>query len=461
MRRPVNAPYTITTEFGVPDSNALFRYHSGVDYGVPTGREIYAPVSGRVTYAQFHSVRGNMVGIFDGTNTHRLMHNSRFAVSPGQQVTEGQVVAYAGTTGLSTGPHCHWDIIRGDKMDATSWNDFIDPASLLFATPAPAPVPEVPAQQAEVLQGFQRRVGSAGVNHREGPNTSAAIRKEWAAGEVLDFKGYVIGENYSGNDKWFVGKWSGGFMWSGSFNDPSTANLPDLTAELFPKKEEPKPVEIPPSYETILQQLTCVTGTVSPHVTNYEKGNFPANPTGVVIHDFGTDGKDTLQSSINHFRNANTTAPHFIVSGRQILQSGQLEWRMYHAGPNGNDKIGIEVDPDVDTNPATAESLKTLLRQLDEKFGKLLRFEHNQFMNTLCGDDVKAEEFSLATMYPEPKPELPPEPHTPIQEPSKPETGTPTPSEPTTPQNGSVEQNPDLTEAFYRFLDQLKKYFKK
>jgi hypothetical protein len=139
-RRPVDTPYTITTEFGVPDSNALFKYHSGVDYAVGTGRLIYAPVAGTITYARFHNVRGNMVGIFDGVNTHRLMHNSSFAVREGQQVSEGQVVAYAGSTGLSTGPHCHWDIIRGNKIDAAAFSDFINPASwLASATSTPQP----------------------------------------------------------------------------------------------------------------------------------------------------------------------------------------------------------------------------------------------------------------------------------------------------------------------------------
>ena len=45
MRRPVNEPFTITTEFGTPDSYAKFGYHSGVDYAVPTWHgSIYAPV---------------------------------------------------------------------------------------------------------------------------------------------------------------------------------------------------------------------------------------------------------------------------------------------------------------------------------------------------------------------------------------------------------------------------------
>src|SRR4051794_3062868 len=110
MRRPVDPPYSITTEFNEPDSNAKFGRHSGVDYAVPEGRGVFAPISGTVTDYTWSEYHGNVVQIYDGQFYHRMMHNSRLAVSPGQLVVEGQLVAYSGTTGLSTGPHVHWDI---------------------------------------------------------------------------------------------------------------------------------------------------------------------------------------------------------------------------------------------------------------------------------------------------------------------------------------------------------------
>lgn len=129
MRRPVNSPYTITTEFGVKDSYALFGYHSGVDYAVPSGRAIYAPTKGVVSNI-VSNTGGNMVVIYDGQFYHRLMHNSRFSVPNGAHVYEGQKVAEAGTTGLSTGPHCHWDINRRGNT-AKAFSDFISPADWL------------------------------------------------------------------------------------------------------------------------------------------------------------------------------------------------------------------------------------------------------------------------------------------------------------------------------------------
>jgi len=131
-RRPVNAPYSITTEFGVPDSYAKFGRHSGVDYAVPKGRPIYAPVSGNLTNI-VSPTGGNMVQIFDGRYYHRLMHNNTFSRGNGR-VNEGDQVATAGTTGLSTGVHSHWDI--ADRAVPTAFSQFISPATFL-ATPQP------------------------------------------------------------------------------------------------------------------------------------------------------------------------------------------------------------------------------------------------------------------------------------------------------------------------------------
>lgn len=418
-RRPVDSPYVISTEFGVPDTYAKFGLHSGVDYAVEEETPVKAPIAGEVIYAQYHQIRGNMVCIFDGENTHRLMHNNHFKTQIGHTVREGQVIALSGNTGTSTGPHSHWDIIKGRKVEADSFDDFIDPWEWLLEHTEVTQV-EAPSVEVERLLDFQRRVSSEGVNHRDAPSRMAGIRREWEANEVLDMKGYVVGEDVDGNDRWFVGKYTGGFMWSGSFTDPSVGNLPDLTNELLFQPDPAKPIEVPvvDPYEYFDADLECVTDIVPVHRTNYEKGNFPLLPSGVVIHDYGTDGRDTTQSAHNHFRAENTTAPHFSVDADGIYQHGLLTWRMYHAGPQGNDKIGIEVDPNVDTNAATAANLDKLLRELDNTYDKLRRFKHSEFMNTSCGDDILVSRFWLESMYPDPDPDEP-TPTVPI-EPEKP-----------------------------------------
>lgn len=173
MRRPVNAPYTITTEFGVKDSYALFGRHSGVDYAVPKGRPVYAPASGTVQNV-VSDTGGNMVVIFDGQFYHRLMHNSSFSVKNGSRVVEGQEVAKAGSTGLSTGPHVHWDInTRG--VTATAFSQFIPPADWLAGK---YKKPSAPAQGGNQVFNNEAEVQEAYLLLRGKKGTSAEA-KSW------------------------------------------------------------------------------------------------------------------------------------------------------------------------------------------------------------------------------------------------------------------------------------------
>jgi len=129
VRRPVDSPYVITTEFGVADSYAKFGRHSGVDYAKGTGSNVYAPTSGTLTQV-VSPTGGNMVVIRDSQGFyHRLMHNSQFIKGNGG-VSEGEVVAKSGSTGLSTGPHVHWDINK-EGTYPTSFASFINPADWL------------------------------------------------------------------------------------------------------------------------------------------------------------------------------------------------------------------------------------------------------------------------------------------------------------------------------------------
>ena len=165
MRTPVNTPYTISTEFGVRDSYALFGYHSGVDYALPSGRQVLAPVSGQLTNV-VSPTGGNMVVIKDGQGfTHRLMHNSSFSRGNGP-VTEGQEVAKSGSTGLSTGPHVHWDINRQGTYP-TSFASFVSPADWLAGKFNVAPsVPQggntVFQNDAEVQDAYKLLRGNPG-----------------------------------------------------------------------------------------------------------------------------------------------------------------------------------------------------------------------------------------------------------------------------------------------------------
>lgn len=97
--------------------------------------------------------------------------------------------------------------------------------------------PKVPFTTGEApKEAWQRVVNVATLYYRQAPNRGAALltteaipNGELHAGDVLDFKGFVHGENVDGIDLWFVGRYSGGYAWAGGFSDSSAAGLEDLT----------------------------------------------------------------------------------------------------------------------------------------------------------------------------------------------------------------------------------------
>ena len=89
-------------------------YHKGVDIAVPTGTSVWASSGGTVTRAGWAGGYGNVICIqhADGKET-RYGHLSKIYVKAGQTVRQGQVIAASGSTGVSTGPHLHFEIRIG------------------------------------------------------------------------------------------------------------------------------------------------------------------------------------------------------------------------------------------------------------------------------------------------------------------------------------------------------------
>ena len=105
------------------------RMHAGMDFRARSGTPIYAATDGRVEFAGRHGGHGNFVRLRHAGNMGTgYAHMSRIAVSAGQQVRRGQVIGYVGSTGLSTGPHLHYEMYRGSQT--------VDPASVRFVTRA-------------------------------------------------------------------------------------------------------------------------------------------------------------------------------------------------------------------------------------------------------------------------------------------------------------------------------------
>ena len=96
-------------------------YHEGLDIAADYGAPVSATASGTVTRAGWVDGYGYLVEVkHDGDITTRYGHNSAILVTEGQQVEQGTILALVGSTGNSTGPHCHYEVrIHGDAVDPT------------------------------------------------------------------------------------------------------------------------------------------------------------------------------------------------------------------------------------------------------------------------------------------------------------------------------------------------------
>lgn len=105
------------------------RMHRGIDFRASYGTPIYAVSDGKVNYAGRHGGHGNYVKLdHDGGLATGYAHMSRIAVSRGQRVRRGQVIGYVGSTGLSTGPHLHYEMYRNGAT--------VNPSGVRFVTRA-------------------------------------------------------------------------------------------------------------------------------------------------------------------------------------------------------------------------------------------------------------------------------------------------------------------------------------
>ncbi len=123
LLRPV--PGWISSGFG-PRVHPIYGYslmHNGVDMNGGMGQKIIAAAAGTVFFAEVKGGYGNSIMIDHGGGMVTLYaHQSRFAVSNGQKVNAGQVIGYVGTSGVSTGPHLHFEVrINGNPVDPAKY----------------------------------------------------------------------------------------------------------------------------------------------------------------------------------------------------------------------------------------------------------------------------------------------------------------------------------------------------
>lgn len=121
---PVQGP--VVTQFGTVRSynhGPPVGHHLGSDIAVPAGTFIRAPNRGKVVLAEPLRVRGNTVVLDHGGGIFTTYaHLSETLVQPGEEVQKGQAIGRVGSTGLSTGPHLHWELwVDGVPVDPLEW----------------------------------------------------------------------------------------------------------------------------------------------------------------------------------------------------------------------------------------------------------------------------------------------------------------------------------------------------
>ena len=153
----------ITSTFGMRFHPILgySRMHAGVDIGAGWGAPIHASADGVVAFAGVHGGHGNYVRLDHGGGLGTgYGHMSSIAVWPGERIRQGQVIGYVGSTGLSTGPHLHYEMYEGGRT--------VNPLGSHFAMASNVTQQVDPAQvaafRAKLAQLKKIRPGAGAVN---------------------------------------------------------------------------------------------------------------------------------------------------------------------------------------------------------------------------------------------------------------------------------------------------------
>lgn len=172
LKTPISVA-RISSGFGMRRHPVLgySRMHRGVDFAAPTGTPIYAAGDGVVSFSSRKSGYGNYLMIrHNGEYTTAYAHLSRFGsgIRPGTAVKQGQVVAYVGSTGMSTGPHLHFEVLRNGMQ--------VNPMSVKFSSTSKLAANEAKrfnAAKASINQyvAFARSGGSTVASNAESSST--------------------------------------------------------------------------------------------------------------------------------------------------------------------------------------------------------------------------------------------------------------------------------------------------
>ncbi len=125
-----------------------WQFHTGIDFTAQYGAPIFATGNGTVMSAQYdNGGYGNCVRIDHGFGYTTLYgHMSRMKVTKGQKVKRGDLIGYVGSTGMSTGPHCHYEVIKNNKQ--------INPINFFYNDLTPADYEKIRVMASQQNQAF-------------------------------------------------------------------------------------------------------------------------------------------------------------------------------------------------------------------------------------------------------------------------------------------------------------------
>ena len=395
--------------------------HTGIDVPLPVGTALRAPADGVVEAARWFytsdgsdnpwllTVGGGICLVINhgkGLPTTIMCHLNETKLNPGDKVKKGQVVAWSGNTGKwTTGPHCHFEVFLDKYNIKSSTYGRSNPRLVctLYWEDVLAVQPQ--GDISTPIMGFQRD-SIVEIRQRSAPDHNSTLIKSWAADTRFDFGAFTTKgtDPYGdGNRLWFKGRYSDTWFHSSGFGDKGTHDLQDFTPA-DPTPAPPPVVVTPPTptapkydfVQDIFKVGDITVEKIPAHWDNYGE-EFPTNPSGVVWHWWNSvENRPSIASVINEFCNVSTSkSPHFIVTHDRVIQVVSLSDRAFHAGPGGNDKVGVEVDPLMNEKNADGSytdralkiqtNAKALAIELRDFYGrKLNNHLHKEFMATEC-----------------------------------------------------------------------------
>jgi hypothetical protein len=418
--------------------------HLGIDIACPEGTPVRACGDGTILFSDWASnipggvanewafipsAAGGLVLIDHGPGepASSYGHMMETYFNPGDFVKGGTIIGLADTTGLATGSHLHFDFlapvyhmvapmwgrVNPDDYCRGYWDDLDYASGDIISDP---------------IVDHKFVTGSDGVRRRQAPDKNAPLIDEFLPNREITVGGYVrtgVAPYPGTTDIWLVGGLTGGYMWLGSFINQDISAIPDLTPAITPPPTPPgvpdtPPVVVAPPYDFTVD-IPVINGItvekIAANGKNVEVGNMPASVMEIIKHWWNDiPNRPQMDNVAREFQGETFKSAHLLIVEYRIIQMVALKDRAYHAGPEGNNRWGFEIDPYV-TEMVDGQyteralriqaNVKAAHRALELHAGRELRARlHNEFMNTRCAEiDLLTVEPDRTEPVPPPTPE--------------------------------------------------------